>query len=120
MKEHRTAFRYFTIMEYEKEQRWLEERHRAGWKLVGAMACFYRFERCQPEEVVYQLDYSEDGRARRAEYLQLFRDCGWEHVLDNVGYSYFRKRRRRCVAMKGFSATWNRAGTCSGASCAGG
>ena len=23
--------------------------------------------------------------------MQLFRDCGWEHVLDNVGYSYFRK-----------------------------
>lgn len=91
MKDRKTAFRYFTIMEYEKEERWLEEQHREGWRLTDAKVCVYRFERCEPEEVVYQLDYSEDGRARREEYFQMFRDCGWEHVLDNVGYSYFRK-----------------------------
>ena len=91
MKDQKTAFRYFTIMEYEKEQKWLEQQHREGWRLTDAKVCVYRFERCKPEEVVYQLDYNEDGRARREEYLQLFRDCGWEHVLDNVGYSYFRK-----------------------------
>ena len=84
MKDQKTAFRYFTIMEYEKEQKWLEQQHREGWRLTDAKVCVYRFERCKPEEVVYQLD-------RREEYLQLFRDCGWEHVLDNVGYSYFRK-----------------------------
>lgn len=91
MKTHKTVFRYFTIMEYEKEQEWLSRQHRQGWKLTAAAACFYRFERCAPEDVVYQLDYNPEGRKHPEEYVQLFRDCGWEHVLDNVGYSYFRK-----------------------------
>ena len=30
MKDQKTAFRYFTIMEYEKEQKWLEQQHREG------------------------------------------------------------------------------------------
>lgn len=91
MKTHKTVFRYYTIMEYEKEQEWLSRQHRQGWKLTAAAACFYRFERCAPEDVVYQLDYNPEGREHPEEYVQLFRDCGWEHVLDNVGYSYFRK-----------------------------
>lgn len=91
MKTHKTVFRYYTIMEYEKEQEWLSRQHRQGWKLTAAAACFYRFERCAPEDVVYQLDYNPEGREHQEEYVQLFRDCGWEHVLDNVGYSYFRK-----------------------------
>ncbi len=91
MKTHKTVFRYYTIMEYEKEQEWLSRQHRQGWKLTAAAACFYRFERCAPEDVVYQLDYNPEGRKHPEEYVQLFRDCGWEHVLDNVGYSYFRK-----------------------------
>ena len=91
MKTHKTVFRYFTIMEYEKEQEWLSRQHRQGWKLTAVAVCFYRFERCAPEDVVYQLDYNPEGRKHPEEYVQLFRDCGWEHVLDNVGYSYFRK-----------------------------
>ena len=91
MKTHKTVFRYYTIMEYEKEQEWLSRQHRQGWKLTAAAVCFYRFERCAPEDVVYQLDYNPEGRKHPEEYVQLFRDCGWEHVLDNVGYSYFRK-----------------------------
>ena len=32
MKTHKTVFRYYTIMEYEKEQEWLSPQHRQGWK----------------------------------------------------------------------------------------
>ena len=51
MKTHKTVFRYYTIMEYEKEQEWLSRQHRQGWKLTAAAACFYRFERCAPEDL---------------------------------------------------------------------
>ena len=27
----------------------------------------------------------------KEEYLQIFRDCGWEYLQDYFGYSYFRK-----------------------------
>jgi len=86
------VFRYFTIFEYEKEQNWLREMHREGWKFRKVTGLgMYHFDACEPEDVVYQLDYNKDGQAHREEYLQMFRDCGWEYVQDFVGYSYFRK-----------------------------
>ena len=30
-------------------------------------------------------------KSERASYLQLFKDCGWEHITDFNGFSYFRK-----------------------------
>lgn len=84
--------RFFTIFEYEKEQDYLREMHRAGWKLVRVTGLgVYHFEKCAPQDVVYQLDYNKDGLAHKEEYLKLFEDCGWEYIQDYVGYSYFRK-----------------------------
>lgn len=83
---------FFTVPEYAKEQEWLSNQHLQGWKLLKIIPpFFYKFEKCNPEEVVYQLDYNPEGRTHKEEYVQMFRDCGWEHVLDYVGYSYFRK-----------------------------
>lgn len=53
--------------------------------------CVYHFEKCVPEDVVYQLDYNQDGLAHKAEYVKMFSDCGWEYLQDFYGYSYFRK-----------------------------
>lgn len=51
----------------------------------------YHFERCEPEDVIYQLDYNKDGITYKDEYVQIFRDCGWDYLQDYFGYSYFRK-----------------------------
>ena len=53
----------------------------------------YGFERCEPQEVAYRLDYNPEGRAHREEYVQMFSDCGWEYVQDYAGYSYFPQAR---------------------------
>ena len=83
---------FFSIPEYEKEQDWLEKQHKDGWKLVNAtLPGIYKFAACEPEDVVYQLDYNQDGVAHKAEYVQMFQDCGWEYITDMAGYSYFRK-----------------------------
>lgn len=85
-------FRWFTIFEYEKEQVYLRQQHQNGWKLVRVTGLgMYHFEQCTPEDVVYQLDYNQEGSANRAQYTQMFADCGWEYILEFVGYSYFRK-----------------------------
>ena len=85
-------FRYFNIFQYQKEQEYLRRRHQEGWRFVKVSGLgVYHFEACTPEDVVYQLDYNQEGLAHKEEYVQMFRDCGWEHVLDYVGYSYFRK-----------------------------
>lgn len=85
-------FKRFTIFEYEKEQDYLREMHKSGWRFVTVTGLgMYHFEKCVPQDVVYQLDYNKDGLAHKDEYLKMFEDCGWEHIQDFLGYSYFRK-----------------------------
>lgn len=92
MREKKTKFKYFTITEYEEEQEYLRKMHQKGWKLRDiTLPGFYHFEKCEPQDVVYQLDYNQEGIAHKAEYTQMFADCGWEYLMDCTGYSYFRK-----------------------------
>ena len=94
MSRTKKEFKYFTIAQYEQEQDYLSEMHRNGWKLVKiTYPGFYFFEECEPEDVVYQLDFNAEGIADKTEYIQIFEDGGWEHLFEFVGYSYFRKKR---------------------------
>ena len=83
-------WKWFDITEHEKEQEYLREMHMNGWKFVESKLFIYKFESCDPEDVVYQLDYHNEMEDRDA-YLQMFADCGWEYIQDVMGYSYFRK-----------------------------
>ncbi len=82
-------FKYFTIFKYEEEQEYLRDMHKRGWKLVKISGIgTYHFEECEPEDVVYQLDYNLE---KNKEYFQMFKDCGWEYLFDFAQYSYFCK-----------------------------
>jgi len=88
----KTEIKFFTITEYEKEEKYLSMEHKHGWKLTRIIfPCFYQFEECEPEDVVYQLDYNPDRHKNFKEYTQMFDDCGWDYICDFVGYSYFYK-----------------------------
>ena len=90
--ETKKTVKFFSVVDWEKEQDYLREMHRRGWKFVRLTAlCVYHFEKCEPEDVIYQLDYNADGLEHKEEYVQLFADCGWEYLQDCMGYSYFRK-----------------------------
>ena len=90
--ETKKTFKWFTIFEHEKEEDYLREMHRAGWKFLRVTGLgIYHFERCVPEDVVYRLDYNHEGLAHKEEYIQMFHDCGWDYLQDFFGYSYFRK-----------------------------
>lgn len=90
MKDTKTEWKFFSIADWEKEEQYLRRQHQNGWKFTGvSFLMAYHFVRCEPEDVVYQLDYNP--AANKQEYLQIFRDCGWEYLQDYVGYSYFRK-----------------------------
>ena len=90
--ETKKQVKWFTIFDYEKEQDYLREMQKQGWKFVKVTGIgMYHFERCEPQDVVYQLDYNQDGIAHKEEYLKMFADCGWEYLQDFFGYSYFRK-----------------------------
>ena len=97
MMEKKIVYRIFTIADYEREALYFREMHAKGWKLMKVSYSIllfvvkYTFEKCQPEQVSYQLDFYPMKKSERASYLQLFKDCGWEHITDFNGFSYFRK-----------------------------
>ena len=97
MMEKKVIYRIATIADYDREALYFREMHVKGWKLTEVsysnlvVAVKYTFEKCQPEQVSYQLDFYPMKKSERASYLQLFKDCGWEHITDFNGFSYFRK-----------------------------
>lgn len=92
MRETKKELKFFTIPEYRKEEEYLSKMHAKGWRLTRvSWPGVYHFEKCEPENVSYRLDYNQEGVAHKNEYVQMFADCGWEYLFDFVGYSYFRK-----------------------------
>lgn len=91
--EVKRIFRIFTISEYDKEEEFLREQHKAGFKCVRfQFPGFYYFEACEPEDVIYQLDFNANMKKQEQfDYLQLYKDAGWEYMFDVFEWSYFRK-----------------------------
>ena len=87
---NKTLIRFFTIADYEEEEVWLRQQHNSGWKLAKMVPpCFYTFEECPGEDVIYRLDYRNSGQT--PEYMQMLRDFGWEYFAKCIGWLYFRK-----------------------------
>ena len=95
--EKKVVYRIATIADYDREALYLRKMHAEGWKLrkvsysILLFAVKYTFEKCHPEQVSYQLDFYPMEKSERTSYLQLFKDCGWEHITDFNSFSYFRK-----------------------------
>lgn len=86
------VFRWFGLADYEKEESFLREKHNQGYALTRfALPGFYYFQKCQPQDVVYRLDFYDGDKADKESYLQMFRDYGWEYLFDVNSWSYFRK-----------------------------
>ena len=92
MKNTKTLFRFFTLFEYEEEEAFLEKQHKNGWKVTGfKLPGFYKFEKCEPEDMTYRIDFTNENGAKNAEYQQIFADNGWEFLWSVNGFSIFRK-----------------------------
>ena len=90
--ETKKELKFFSIWRYEKEQEYLRTMHKSGWNLVRITGIgVYHFEKCEPQDVIYQLDYNKEGLKHKEEYVKMFEDCGWEYLQDFADYSYFRK-----------------------------
>ena len=90
--ETKKELKFFSIAKHKEEEQYLRQQHQAGWKFIKVSGLgVYHFEKCQPEDVVYQLDYNQEGSANKAEYIKMFSDCGWDYLQEYFGFSYFRK-----------------------------
>lgn len=82
--------RFFTIADYEDEEIWLRNCSKNGLKMKKyILPCFYVFEECTPQDVVYRLDYKNN--TQNEDYMQMCRDYGWESFQNKMGWIYFRK-----------------------------
>ena len=91
-KETKKAVKFFLLPDYEQEERYLTEMHKNGWKLAKINGFVYTFEKCNPENVVYRLDFAENKETDMQAYVAMFGEYGWEYIQDVNDYSYFRKR----------------------------
>lgn len=82
----------FNISEFEEETEWLSDMQSQGWKLTGISCNKYKFEKCEPEEWVYQLDFQRKN-IENDNYIKLFTDYGWEFILLYNNWFYFRKKK---------------------------
>lgn len=88
----KTECKVFFITDFSQQADYLSEMHQQGWKLVKiSWLFFYHFEKCQPEEVVYQVDFKESKNKDRESYLRMYKDYGWEFVTSCQNFVIFRK-----------------------------
>ena len=85
-----TTHKIFLLPDYEKEGEYLTKMHSVGWKLEKACAYSQHFVKCEPENVVYKLDYVAN-RVDYPEYIKMYADYGWEHCGRVAGFDYFRR-----------------------------
>lgn len=83
--------KWFWAWNDDKEEAWLRQMAQQGLHLQKAAPLGeYQFVRGEPEDVVYRLDYIPTNK-KDVHYFQLFRDAGWEHVGEMMGWQYWRK-----------------------------
>lgn len=92
MADTRREFHYFLLPDYEKEEEFLREMHNDGWKFTHVtLPGIYHFEACEPEDVVYRIDFNPQTADKKREYIRMFEDYGWDYLQDLNEFSYFRK-----------------------------
>jgi len=82
--------KWFWAWQDEKEEAWLSEMAREGLHLEAVSLGRYKFQKGEPADYVYRLDYQSLRSKDKESYLQLFEDTGWEHVGEMSGWRYFR------------------------------
>ena len=89
---HFRKHKWFWAWQDREEEAWLHQIAQQGSHLVRVVfPTVYEFMHGKPGDVIYRLDYPDVKKNDIEVYLQLFRDSGWEHVDEGMGWYYFRK-----------------------------
>ena len=81
-KDKKTVLRFYTITDYEQEEQWLQEMYRGGWKPNRFVPpCFYTFERCEPADMVFRLEFNDMEITSQSDYLRMLDDYGWSYLF---------------------------------------
>ncbi|MDN6640505.1 MAG: DUF2812 domain-containing protein [Tetragenococcus halophilus] len=75
------VFKIFTVDNFEKEEIYLRKMAKKGWQFKKYQGLKYYFEKEKPQDIYYRIDYHGSDDGDKNEYLQLFRDSGWEPIF---------------------------------------
>lgn len=96
-KKYKKVFKLFWAWEEDKECDWLREMSNKGWHLKAFNMIHY-FEKGEPKDYVYNIDWKSTANVDIDEYITIFGDLGWEHVTEFFGYQYFRTESGKEIA----------------------
>lgn len=82
---------FYISAEYEHEEQYLSEMHKKGWKFKKDNGVWLTFEKCEPEDAVYKIDFRDEIKDKDS-YIKMFEDYGWEYVSETYGFYFFRKK----------------------------
>ena len=86
-----TKLKWFWSWQDENQEAWLEAMARGGLHLKDMKAFGrYVFEVGTPCAYAYRMDFDQSS-GKDSEYFNLIRDAGWEHVMQVMGWQYWRK-----------------------------
>ncbi|MEK3934694.1 DUF2812 domain-containing protein [Sporosarcina sp. FSL W7-1349] len=88
-------YRMRFFIDFEKEEKWLEQMAKEGNHLQGTF-CGYQFQKGEPEESTIKIDFRRFQKKEDfTDYCTMFEDSGWQHLAGtkNSGIQYFKKTR---------------------------
>lgn len=88
-------WRYFFAWQEEKEKAFLENMAKDGYFLTETNTGKYIFNKSEPADVVYEIDFMGQDFEDVAEYLQIYEDAGWQMVADKGSWFYFCRERSK-------------------------
>lgn len=77
--------RFRLYFDKDKEIAWLNEMAAQGWAMTGFFAGVYTFEKCEPGQYVYQVDFGDHFGHVSENYRELMKDMNIE-ILQCWGY----------------------------------
>ena len=75
----------------QKEQNWINKLSKEGWALKSFFLGFYKFERCEVREYIYQIDLMPK-RTMQQEYFEFMEETGVEVFCRWFYWVYLRKK----------------------------
>ena len=80
--------RWFWAWEDHKQESWLESMSREGWHLQEVGFLSYTFERGEPRDWVYRLDFRTSKET--SDYIEFVQEAGWHYIGKMSSWLYFR------------------------------
>ncbi|MES2760096.1 MAG: DUF2812 domain-containing protein [Pseudomonadota bacterium] len=102
-----TKFKFFWADQDVEQEQWLRRMALQGLHLKKlGMLPFWTFEKGEPADIVYRVDYNEEPKP---DYKQLLQDAGWERAAEMMGWQYWRTKAVDGRAPELFTDTDSRA-----------